>query len=59
MHNQGEKEIALLKAKLQKGELKMKGLEQTIEQKKTENAELMAICDDLIKKMEGHDSNAS
>ena len=47
-----EKELALVKAKLQKSDIKIKTLENTIEQKQAENAELMAICDDLIKKME-------
>lgn len=48
-----ETEITLLKAKLQKSDLKLKALEQSLEQKQAENKELMGICDDLIKKIEG------
>jgi hypothetical protein len=47
-----EDEMALLKAKLQKAELRIKALEQTVQQKEAENAELMGICDELIVKME-------
>ena len=45
-------ELALLRAKLQRSEVKIKTQEQTIQQKETENGELMAICDELIGKME-------
>lgn len=51
-----EKEISLLKAKLQKSDLKLKTIEGALEQKQNENKELMAICDDLIKKMENNNS---
>jgi hypothetical protein len=46
----------LLKAKLQKADLKLKAVEQNLEQKQTENKELMGICDELIKKIEGQKS---
>ena len=59
MQGQSEKEIALLRAKLQKADLQIKSLEQTIDQKKTENAELVGICDDLIQKMEKTELNCS
>jgi hypothetical protein len=45
-------ELALLKAKMSKSDLKIKTLEKAVEQKQAENTELMAICDDLIQKLE-------
>lgn len=47
-----EKEIAVLKAKVTKHELTIKGLEATVEQKSKENKELMSICDELIQKID-------
>jgi hypothetical protein len=53
VRNNNENELALVRAKLQKAELQIKSLENVVETKKSENAELMGICDELIKKMEG------
>jgi hypothetical protein len=57
-HN-NEKELTLMSAKLQKSDLKIKMLEKTIGQKQTENAELVGICDDLIRKMESSQISAN
>lgn len=51
-----ERNIDLVKAKLQKAELQIKALENTISQKQSENSELMRICDDLINKIEKRES---
>ncbi|ESO89826.1 hypothetical protein LOTGIDRAFT_124672 [Lottia gigantea] len=44
-------EIAKLEAALKKCEIQIKGLEHSLEQKKKENEELTAICDELISKV--------
>ncbi|XP_030048039.1 transforming acidic coiled-coil-containing protein 3 [Microcaecilia unicolor] len=45
-------EIAALQASLRKEQMKIKSMEQCLEQKAKENDELTKICDDLISKME-------
>nr|XP_033806981.1 transforming acidic coiled-coil-containing protein 3 isoform X2 [Geotrypetes seraphini]XP_033806990.1 transforming acidic coiled-coil-containing protein 3 isoform X2 [Geotrypetes seraphini] len=45
-------EIAALQASLRKEQMKIKSMEQSLEQKAKENDELTKICDDLISKME-------
>ncbi|KGG50055.1 hypothetical protein DI09_90p80 [Mitosporidium daphniae] len=45
-------ESSALKARITRAELTIKSLESTIEAKTQENKELMAICDDLILKMD-------
>lgn len=52
LKNAYDGEISLLKAKLSKNEYKVKSLEGVIDMKTKENQELMAICDDLIQKMD-------
>lgn len=47
-----EQECSLLRAKLQKAELRIKALEVQVEQKQQENTEVVGICDELIKRME-------
>lgn len=52
VRNAYEKEISALKARLTKTELTCKPLETSVEAKSRENKELMAICDELIQKMD-------
>lgn len=47
-----EIELSTTRAKLHKSELKVTSLESTVEAKSRENAELMAICDELIQKID-------
>jgi alpha-D-ribose 1-methylphosphonate 5-triphosphate synthase subunit PhnG len=47
-----EIELSATRAKLHKSELKVGGLEGTVEAKSRENSELMAICDELIQKID-------
>lgn len=49
-----ESEIAVMKAALKKEQTKSASLEMSLQQKVSENAELTAICDELINKMGGH-----
>lgn len=49
-----ESEIAVMKAALKKEQTKSASLEMSLQQKISENAELTAICDELINKMGGH-----
>lgn len=49
-----ESEIAVMKAALKKEQTKTASLEMSLQQKVSENAELTAICDELINKMGGH-----
>ncbi|KAM7431597.1 Transforming acidic coiled-coil-containing protein 2 [Porites harrisoni] len=49
-----ESEIAVMKAALKKEQTKTASLEKSLQQKVSENAELTAICDELINKMGGH-----
>lgn len=58
MKQQYEDDLALTKAKLTKAESKVRGLEGQVEQKQKENDELVAICDDLIQKMEKNGGNS-
>lgn len=51
-----ESEIAVMKAALKKEQTKSASLEMSLQQKVTENAELTAICDELINKMGGQRS---
>ncbi|KAL4231194.1 Transforming acidic coiled-coil-containing protein 2 [Mactra antiquata] len=46
-------EVARLEAALKKAELKIQGVERSLEQKVQENSELTAICDELIAKVGG------
>lgn len=46
-------EVARLEAALKKSELKISGLERSLDQKVKENDELTAICDELIAKVGG------
>ncbi|XP_054273557.1 extracellular matrix-binding protein ebh isoform X3 [Macrosteles quadrilineatus] len=46
-------EIAKLKAMLKKSDVRIKSLEESLDQKTKENAELTAICDELISKVGG------
>jgi hypothetical protein len=39
-------------ARLQKAEIKMKSLQDSLDAKEKENKELLAICDDLISKLD-------
>lgn len=45
-------ELASTKAKLHKAELRVASLEASVETKTKENSELMAICDELIQKID-------
>lgn len=47
-----ESELAVMRARLHKSDLRITSLESTIEAKTRENAELMIICDELIGKMD-------
>lgn len=47
-----ESELAVMRARLHKADLRITSLESTIEAKTRENAELMTICDELIGKMD-------
>lgn len=47
-----ESELAVMRARLHKSDLRITSLESTIEAKTRENAELMTICDELIGKMD-------
>ncbi|KAL3864662.1 hypothetical protein ACJMK2_006326 [Sinanodonta woodiana] len=47
-------EVARLEAALRKTDLKVQGLERSLEQKVKENHELTAICDELIAKVGGN-----
>lgn len=47
-----EIELSATRAKLHKTELKVSGLESTVDSKTKENGELMAICDELIQKID-------
>lgn len=47
-----ELEVSTFKAKLHRSELKVTSLEQSLEAKAKENAELLKICDELIGKMD-------
>ena len=47
-----EDEISATKAKLLKAELRTSSLESAVEAKAKENSELMAICDELISKID-------
>ena len=47
-----EDEMSATKAKLLKSELKMSSLESALDVKTKENSELMAICDELISKID-------
>lgn len=47
-----EDDISVTKAKLLKAELKISFLDSTVEAKTKENAELVAICDELISKID-------
>jgi len=49
-----ESEIAVMKAALKKEQTKTASLEMSLQQKVSENAELTAICDELINKMGGN-----
>jgi len=46
-----DSEVAQLQAMLRKAEMRVNNLERTVEQKSQENAELTAICDELIAKV--------
>ena len=52
LQQQYDGELTLVRAKLTKADLRVRGLEGQVEQKQKENDELVAICDDLIRKME-------
>ena len=47
-----EDQLSLAKAKLVKAEVKVSTLENTVANKTKENGELMAICDELIQKID-------
>lgn len=47
-----ESELAVMRARLHKSDLRITSLESMIETKSRENAELMIICDELIGKMD-------
>lgn len=49
-----EKEVSILRARISKSELQIQSLEHAVESKTQENKELLAICDDLIRKMDPH-----
>lgn len=51
-----EDELSLAKARLSKAELEASMLKTTVEIKSRENAELMAICDELIQKIDRNKS---
>ena len=52
-------ELSATKAKLHKAELKISSLESVVEAKSRENAELMAICDELIQKIDAQGSGGA
>ena len=52
VRQEASNEASALRAKITRAELAVKSLESTIEAKTQENKELMAICDDLILKMD-------
>lgn len=52
-----EIDLSTTKAKLLKTELKVSGLERSLEAKNKENCELMAICDELIQKIDSLGGN--
>ena len=47
-----QRDMSSIQAKLNRAELHIKSLETLIDVKGRENRELMAICDDLIKKLD-------
>jgi hypothetical protein len=47
-------EVAKLKAMLKKSDIRIKSLEESLDQKTKENAELTNICDELISKVGGN-----
>lgn len=53
LRQSSEAELAALRAQLKKSEMKVNGLERSLETKTKENAELTNICDELIAKV-GH-----
>jgi hypothetical protein len=52
MREKYDDELSAAKAKLSKAELRASMLETTVATKSKENTELMAICDELIQKMD-------
>lgn len=52
MKEKYEDELSLAKAKLLKAEVRANTLENTVASKTKENTELMAICDELIQKID-------
>jgi alpha-D-ribose 1-methylphosphonate 5-triphosphate synthase subunit PhnG len=54
-----EDELSLAKAKLTKAEVRVSTLENTVASKTKENAELMAICDELIQKIDRNKDQSS
>ena len=54
-----EDELSLAKAKLSKAEVRANTLESAAASKTKENAELMAICDELIQKIDRNKDTSS